>query len=81
MIRLSSIFSDGMIFQRDTCDNVVWGYSEPQTDVTVSLVKLHTKKHAEGLKEEVICSDTIETDLDGYFEVELTSCSAGGNYR
>lgn len=80
MIRLSSIFSDGMIFQRDTCDNVVWGYSEPQTDVTVSLVKLHTKKHAEGLKEEVICSDTIETDLDGYFEVELTSCSAGGNY-
>jgi sialate O-acetylesterase len=79
MLRLSSIFSDGMIFQRDTCDNVVWGYSEPLTDVTVSLVKLHTK-HAEGLKEEVICSDTIEADQDGYFEVELTSCSAGGNY-
>ena len=79
MLKLSSIFSDGMIFQRDTCDNVVWGYSDPQTDVTVSFVRLHSKRSG-SVTEEVICSDTIETDQDGYFEIELTSCSAGGNY-
>ncbi|MBO4591096.1 MAG: hypothetical protein J5684_00855 [Eubacterium sp.] len=79
MLKLSSIFSDGLIFQRDTFDNVVWGYTDAYDSVTVTLVKLHSDD-MEGVAEEVICSDTVEADQDGYFEVGLTSCSAGGNY-
>ena len=79
MLKLSSIFSDGFIFQRDTCDNVVWGYTDPQDSVTVKLVKLYSD-HMEGVTEEIICGDTVTADQDGYFEVGITSCSAGGNY-
>ena len=79
MLKLSSIFSDGLIFQRDTFDNVVWGYTDVHDSVTVTLVKLHSDD-MEGVAEEVICSDTVEAEQDGYFEVGLTCCAAGGNY-
>ena len=44
MIRLSNVFSDWMILQRDTSENMVWGYAEPESYVSVTLAKADSGK-------------------------------------
>ena len=69
MIKLSSIFSDRMMFQRETDENTVWGYGEGK--VTVKLT-------AE--TQETVYEGSTDVNEDGYFEVKLPSEKAGGNY-
>ena len=62
MIKLSSIFSDRMMFQRETDENTVWGYGEGK--VTVKLT-------AE--TQETVYERSTDVTEDGYFEVKLPS--------
>ena len=36
-LKLSAIFSDGIILQRDTTENVIWGISDPDSEVTLGI--------------------------------------------
>ena len=72
MIRLSSIFSDKMVFQRDTDENTVWGYGEGEI-----IIKL-TGTDDEGNDRDYETS--VNSREDGYFEGSLPSLPAGGNY-
>lgn len=84
MIRLSGIFSDGLILQRD-CENLVYGYADASSDVKVEL-----KKHKDKVSSlDDICSEETNicfegkttSDLNGYFEIILPKIEAGHNYE
>lgn len=84
MIRLSGIFSDGLILQRD-CENLVYGYADASSDVKVEL-----KKHKNKVSSlDDICSEETNicfegettSDLNGYFEITLPKIEAGHNYE
>ena len=72
MIRLSKVFSDRMMFQRETDKNLVWGYGEGE--VSVTLIKREEDAFESVFEGKTSCGD------DGYFEVELPAYPAGGNY-
>ncbi len=84
MIRLSGIFTDGLILQRD-CENLVYGYADASSDVKVEL-----KKHKNKVSSlDDICSEETNicfegettSDLNGYFEIILPKVEAGHNYE
>ncbi|MCR5629094.1 sialate O-acetylesterase [Eubacterium sp.] len=84
MIRLSGIFTDGLILQRD-CENLVYGYADASSDVKVEL-----KKHKDKVSSlDDICSEKTNicfegkttSDLNGYFEIILPKIEAGHNYE
>ena len=75
MIRLSNVFSDWMVLQRDTSENMIWGYADPDSYVNVTLSKgdpddENTEIDFEG-------GVTIK-DSSGYFEIVMGSFPAGG---
>ena len=77
MIRLSNVFSDWMVLQRDTSENMIWGYADPDSYVNVTLSKgdpddKDTEIDFEG-------GVTIK-DSSGYFEIVMGSFPAGGDY-
>ena len=69
MIKLSSIFSDRMMFQRETDENTVWGYGEGKVTVILTAET-----------QETVYEGSTDVNEDGYFEVKLPSEKAGGNY-
>lgn len=71
MLKLSSIFSDWMVLQRDTADNLVWGYSDPDTAVRIYLSDNNMNNVFETEK---------RSDNDGYFEIQLPCISASDGY-
>ncbi|MCR5215221.1 MAG: sialate O-acetylesterase [Eubacterium sp.] len=73
MLKLSSVFSDWMLLQRDTADNLVWGFSDKNSNVKVAIID-------SGTGDKIFEADT-ESDKDGYFEVSLDSFEAGGDYK
>ncbi|MCR5367188.1 sialate O-acetylesterase [Eubacterium sp.] len=68
-LKLSAIFSDGIILQRDTTENVIWGISGPDSEVTLSIT-------GDGYSE----SGMTVCDLYGFFQVQLPAIPAGGPY-
>lgn len=72
MIRLSKVFSDFMVIQRDSDLNVIWGYTDQGKNVRVGLLN-------SDLGEEAF-SSTAFGGVDGYFEVGLPVFPAGGNF-
>ncbi len=77
MIRLSNVFSDWMILQRDTSENMVWGYAEPESYVSVTLAKADSGKE----EPEIVFEGGLTIrSADGYFEIMLRSLPAGGDY-
>ena len=64
-VRMSKIFSDNMVLQRDT-EITVWGWADSGEQVTVTL----------GGQNRV-----AETGIDGRWEVSLTSMKAGGPFK
>ncbi|MDO5337660.1 MAG: sialate O-acetylesterase [Eubacteriales bacterium] len=65
MIRLSALFSDGMVLQREV-KNCIWGYAEQGDRIEVSM---------DGFQAETVCSEA------GYFEAELPEYPAGGPHE
>ena len=63
-IRLPQIFQDGMVLQRGM-PIPVWGWTEPQGTVTITLNKK-------------TCTTTADTN--GYWRVNLPAMKAGGPY-
>lgn len=63
-MRLSPVFSAGMVLQRDTSSRV-WGYGDPGSLVRVTL------DHASG---------TAEVDVSGHWQLVLPAHAAGGPY-
>lgn len=63
-MQLSSLFTDGMIIQREA-ENLLWGYTQPNQDITGTL----EKKQFQG-----------KADNKGYFEIALPPLPAGGPY-
>ena len=68
-LKLSAIFSDGIILQRDTTENVIWGISDPDSEVTLGIT-------GDGYSE----SGMTVCDLQGFFQVQLPAIPAGGPY-
>ena len=64
--RVASVFSDHMVFQRDTLAPV-WGWAEPGAKVTVT-PSWDNKKY------------TATTDAQGRWEVYVQTPQAGGPY-
>ena len=74
MIKLSALFSDYMVLQRDI-RNTIWGYSDQESDVLIFIKESKTG--------EIICDEKVYSDKknNGYFEIELAPLPAGGDYR
>ena len=70
MIKLSKVFSDGMVLQRNTDDNVIWGYGKGE--VTVKFFDMMDTE---------VMSTTVTAAEDGYFEVKLPNNAEFGNYK
>ncbi|MEM6365329.1 MAG: sialate O-acetylesterase, partial [Planctomycetota bacterium] len=64
-LMMSSIFGDSMVLQRDHPIHV-WGWTEPQTTVTVTLADRRA---------------TGQSDQDGRFDVSLPAMRAGGPFE
>ena len=77
MIRLSNVFSDWMVLQRDTFENMVWGYAEPDSYVSITLAK---NNPVTGEAEIEFEGGVTIKNGDGYFEIVLRSFPAGGDY-
>ena len=77
MIRLSAFFSDGMVYQRDTEDNTIWGYAEKEVYIKLS----NNDKNVENSGNEPLFETASACAEDGYFEVKLPSRPAGGSYN
>ncbi|SNU09089.1 sialate O-acetylesterase [Lachnospiraceae bacterium] len=72
MINLSVLFADWMILQRDTDDNLIWGYSDKKSDVSIIL-----KNSSNG---DICFESKVSTNEDGLFETKIGSYGAGGDY-
>lgn len=72
MVKLSSIFSDYMVLQRDTDENLFWGLAKGQ--VTVQF------KNEESGNQDEIFEETVAVDEGGNFKVSLPKRAAGGNF-
>jgi len=75
MIRVSSVFADRMVLQRDTRENTVWGYTDPGAEVSVGL-----RADAPEDKETGSFAGKTTAGEDGAFCVELPSRPGGGSY-
>ena len=73
-MKLSSLLSDGVILQRDTC-NTLWGYTNTNSEVNIFL-------YCEGdvHKDTISPCVSVTSDEDGYFECALPLRDAGGPY-
>ena len=72
MVKLSSIFSDYMVLQRDTDENLFWGVAKGQ--VTVQF------KNEESGNQDEIFEETVAVDEGGNFKVSLPKRAAGGDF-
>lgn len=63
-IKLSALFSDGMVMQRDV-ENNVWGYAEAGEAVKIAMGEFAT---------------SVTADRNGFFEVVLPKMQKGGPY-
>ncbi len=73
MIKLSSVFSDWMVLQRDIDDNKIWGYAQGSVDI-----QFQNEDKENGFDETF--SLKVECGKDGYFEACLKSHPAGGDF-
>ena len=73
MIRMSSVFGDRCVLQRDTDKNPVWGYAQPGAKLDISLVAA-ADSGAPDFSAECIAGE------DGLFEVTLPAYAGGGSY-
>ena len=72
MIKLSSIFSDYMVLQRDTDDNLLWGYADKK--VLVQFQNDDPEKRDEVFK------TALSIDENGFFSGKLPNYPAGGEF-
>ena len=87
MVKLSNIFSDYMVFQRDTEENVIWGYAKGSVSVLLQKAQkeaqlgaqIEAQIEAED-KETEAFEEKVEADENGYFEVKLPKHPAGGDF-
>lgn len=70
MIKLSRVFSDGMVLQRNIDDNIIWGYGKGEITV-----KFFDKQNTE------VMSTTVNAAEDGYFEAKLPNNPEFGDYK
>ena len=63
-MRLSALFSDGMVLQREV-ENSVWGYAHPGEEITITIER---------------CKQICQADDSGYFETMIPAMQAGGPY-
>ena len=69
-LRLSAIFSDGMMLERDTAFNMIWGYTRPDAEVRAELSGCGFKMTGE-----------TAGDIAGFFQIQLPQRPAGGPYE
>lgn len=85
MIRMSSVFADRMVLQRDTEENTVWGYAEPGARIGIRLSpEMPAGDPVSGTGSDgTTAGFTAEVTADekGAFQAALPSCPGGGSYR